>query len=440
MPGHGLLLATASGWRLAYLQDNQPTLVDLEGDLAHPDVLAESAERAFLEAGLQGSVLLALSAENCLAAALPVPAARRHERQAVLFELEQWMPVATEDFVGDFIAGSGLALGVCVETARVAPLVDGLESRGLPVASIAPAALLALQHLASTCSLSEAEWIVWHHEERLELFAWSQAKPQRWHALPADGPSFTSWLRAEALRAANGFQIRCLGLPPELVAETDQCPEVACEQAEPLDLAEAAIREAENILSGSDSAWIELRRDALAPRDPNWAIRKPLKMFACVSALLLVTAVAGLFYRAHRFEQLASAYRGEQEKVYRQALPGPGKLPVGIRARMESEHRRLAGMSGRAGGKLPAQASALTVIHEALASLPTELRCRILKIQISGDRLQLDGEVRTHGDADAIASALRKRGFTVEPPHTENVTGQAVLFRLAARFTPAKDA
>jgi hypothetical protein len=75
---------------------------------------------------------------------------------------------------------------------------------------------------------------------------------------------------------------------------------------------------------------------------------------------------------------------------------------------------------------------------ESLRRLPADLRFQIMELRFDADKLYLEGRARSHGDADAIAAALRKqRGFQVEPPKSEQVSGGAVAFSISGVAGPS---
>ena len=67
----------------------------------------------------------------------------------------------------------------------------------------------------------------------------------------------------------------------------------------------------------------------------------------------------------------------------------------------------MAGVKGES-ADWTAQRPAISLLFDLLASVPEGLRCRLLNLRLDRYRLQVEGELRSHSDADAITAALRK--------------------------------
>ncbi len=165
-----------------------------------------------------------------------------------------------------------------------------------------------------------------------------------------------------------------------------------------------------------------------------------LAAFSCaVAAMILffVCLAGAMLVRAHQYDQQAGRAELQQRQSYQQAI---GTLPDGanIRARMVSEERRLAALSGVAGNDASAlfpPRSTLVILADTLKSLPRNIRYRLLDIRLSSNDLVLNGETRTHSDVDAIAQGLRSiGGYAVDAPHSETRgDNRGVTFTVAAQ-------
>jgi hypothetical protein len=138
---------------------------------------------------------------------------------------------------------------------------------------------------------------------------------------------------------------------------------------------------------------------------------------------------------------VATQAEAQQQQLFARAMPGK-RLPIDPALVLAAELRRLKALagddegvdSGSAGDEgSPAElwsASSqrsvllLLLLRQALALLPAPevLRYRVLELRLDARRLQIEGQARSHGDAEAIATALRNGGiFDPEPPRSEQL-------------------
>ncbi len=148
-----ILFPDIAGWRLGTSDAGGATLADVAVPAdAEPGVVAAAVAVALKSKGYRGEgIILAIPSSMCLCALTLInglPAKHRH--RAMVYRLEDRLPIAAEEVVADFIAAGPSdeqTLGVCSRRASLAPLVEALEASGLAVAAICPASLLALQFL-----------------------------------------------------------------------------------------------------------------------------------------------------------------------------------------------------------------------------------------------------------------------------------------------------
>lgn len=445
------------------------------------------------ELGYRGQpLLLALGANLCLCGTISAKGLPpRNRRQAMLYRFEELVPMAAEQFVADCAVQGDWAYGVCVETARLLPLLETLEQGGVAVQHVCPAGLLAAQlalrenkgfdvimwstaspvppapreagqpqstNLAA-CRPTPVETDSLH--DAMELVAVYQDQPRAWHEVTGGS--------AMRLRPYLGAIAQIVGRPPRVLADalsrrvigpspllvgngsnatvtadsavasfrvtTELTPEAVLDapslMSEPVatPLLEGVVRAAELVLGGSLRLWIDLRRDALAASDRYRAVRLPLAAAYAAAVCLTVIACIALLWRAHRYSQMTAAYENRQASLFQVLFPNQGN-PGLVRPRLESEEQRLLGLGGEA-SDLPPQPSAILLLHQALSRLPADLRYRILSLRLTDNRLYVEGQARTHGDAERIAAALRTNGgFRVEPPRTELLPPGGVAFTL----------
>ena len=81
----------------------------------------------------------------------------------------------------------------------------------------------------------------------------------------------------------------------------------------------------------------------------------------------------------------------------------------------------------------------MVALRDLLTRLPADVRYRVLEIRLDQGRFTLEGQVNSHGDADAIAAGLREggkgRAFSVELPRTEQPADAAGEAGKAVSFT-----
>jgi type II secretory pathway component PulL len=180
-------------WRVGAPTADGPAAKPIAGD----DVAARIAATAEIVASGSG-VLLALPAEWCLCARILLdPSDPETQPHALLYLLEEQLPLAAEDIAADFCLGDGEAFGVAVQRSMVHDLVEQLELRGVCIQSICPASLLALQHGAAAFDLAQADGVVMQEGEQVELFLLHEGRPVGWHLLDErDGQSLAAYLNA----------------------------------------------------------------------------------------------------------------------------------------------------------------------------------------------------------------------------------------------------
>jgi hypothetical protein len=128
-----------------------------------------------------------------------------------------------------------------------------------------------------------------------------------------------------------------------------------------------------------------------------------------------------MLWRAARYNRLAARCADEQREVFRQTVPRQPE-PLDVPSRLASEQRALQGLSGDSTAP-PPQPPGLVALRDLLARLPGDVRFRVLELRLDGASFVIEGQARSHSDADAIAESLRAAGgFSVDPPRTEQLS------------------
>src|SRR3990172_4144210 len=136
---------------------------------------------------------------------------------------------------------------------------------------------------------------------------------------------------------------------------------------------------AASVRRGKRTPWVNLRRDALAQKDPTLEVRIPLFAGFCALCFLLLMVAGTALWNGIGCQHQIARCEQEQRAMYRSTYPGQ-PVPADVKRRLMSEHKRLAGM--RSGlGEIPQPVSALNILHRTLRGLPANLRLRITELR-----------------------------------------------------------
>jgi hypothetical protein len=413
------------------------------------------AERIALALHGQGydgaGTVLALPSAWCLATPVRTDKLpRKHRRDALIYRLEAQLPLPAEQFVCDFAESghrvgslSPRALGVAARLAQVQPLVRALESLKLAVQHVCPAALLTVSGLLQDVP-DPPDVVVFVLGQNLELVLLDLGLPASWSSLPADDADglllkVDSW----ALHRRQPLRLGTRGALPQAVmdalAQSSDASITSLDGAEPGSVEECACRASDALLRGRSARQVlDLRRGALAAEQPLRQVARPLIAAAASMLLALLTITGVSAWRAAGYGRLAEDLRLQQAAVFGQLLPGQ-PVPEAVLLRLASEHRKLQAISGGpASSELPGTPSALALLYDLLAALPQDLRFRLLEVKLGDGQVTLDGQARSHADADAVAAALRaaRGAWLVDPPRTEQLKDGGISFTLHATTAP----
>lgn len=444
-----VIFAAESGpWRVGFQAAQGPTHRDVP--IAPDATSAETAETiaAALDeiGGDDPSAVLAIPSEWCLAAEISTDDLGRGGRhRAMTFRLEEHLPLSAEDMVADFVeTRKGSALGIAAELGRLTEWLDAFGSAGIAVGSIVPTALLAARAAAREVGAVDAVLVAQPSQEgdgsaMVDWIKVHKGKPVCWRWFADDRAALRE---AVAELDGQGDPSRVV-----LVGEADGA-RLGIEEANHtewvgdagLDVFCQALAEAEGVLNQSDPPWAELRRGPIAAPAHNQPCRGPLVAVVTAAATLLVLLTVVFTWRGMQYDRLASRHRREQLTAFREAVPDQ-RPPIDILGRMRSEYRKLAGIGGEtldadtSAAALPA--SALVHLRNVLASLPGQMRFRILEVEIGPEGVSVRGQAKSYADAERIAAALRDTQlYAVEMHETQRLGEEGVSFRFTA--TPVR--
>ena len=397
---------------------------------------------ALTEAGYSGEpVMLAIPSEWCLSASA-VLASRRstRNREAVVYALEEDLPLSAEDMVCDFVVNDTSVFGVAANSADLLSVVRSLRDAGIVVATITPTAMIMLQRLSRMRRWPSEGLVLLANDDQCDVFVVRGGKPQQWRCIQNKTDLQRREIATHLLTCSDDtthLEVLAVGVEHdncESLRKLDPAIEISSERLERDD---TLLGEAGNVLHSGRRPWIELRRDQIGQYDPYRLMRGAI--YALLTALLVAVTSLSFTAWAHgnRYHAVVESVEREKRDLFSELFPD-ARVPSGISSRLDSERRKLTGTSGGQ-DNIPELKSVTPLFVDALGALPTDLRFRLLELEFEEDNAFLEGEVRRHGDVDVIATALRSSGFEVDPPGTEQLSDKGVGFTLSVSTGSSDD-
>lgn len=415
-PHHG-------SWHVGFRRGSEVAVqrLALEADAAPAEVAAALLGVVGTRGG-DATVLVAVPTEQCMTAVVPtgdLPA--RSWRQPLVYRLEEHLPVAVEEVVADFVVhgpiGRGMATGVAVELTAIQPLIDALEAQGMMVPWVCPAITLAMQ--SGLLPLAGARSLLWQTNGHVQAIDLQDQQMVRWRTC-GDEQELVAHLRYDAIERDLPLSVAAVGLRSPAVDAVAAIAGEHLEQHAEIDWTNAVCRGGLAVAEEAVSAQLNLRRGALKAPSPLNRVRHAIVAALLCFGLLAVVLLFGFMRHASLHEQRAEQAEQAVADIHESLLGEPphDDTPAAL-VRLTSERRRLQAISGQSTQALPSPVAALNTLEQVLSALPKQVRYQIFDLHIDEQRLALDGVVRSHADADLIATALRSgTGFRVDPPHT----------------------
>lgn len=417
--------------RVAFQTDEALRFAELESDCHDIEVAANEIEHILRADGYAGGgAMLALPSRLCLAVALP-PAITIDslDHQALAYALEPLLPLAAEELTVAPVGQGRLCIATATDSIR--PIIDALESRGIIVQSVCPAALLAVQGYMSNEDREHSFLLLWQTDHAVECFWIASGNVECWWQVTATEVALIGAIGMLSLGQCEPLHVKTAHMSDMLLERMQQWASVEQPMAASVGMAEAAAGFAFGILAGAASPWVELRSGPLSPKDRYRLVRGPLKAALVCAAILFTSTIAAMLVRGYRYRDEAQRFHLQQEEVFRAALPGQG-IPPGIVSRLRSETSKLRAATGGLPSSSKAPASSLDALPRLLAALPADMKYRLSDIRLDGRQLNVDGETLSHGDADRIAVCLRAAGFEVEPPRSQQRADESIAVHWSA--------
>jgi type II secretion system protein L len=409
-----LIVERSRDWQLIVGSDH----AQLPSD-APIEELVNRLQAMIRSAGLKRiDAILAPASTSCFFATIRVDAGiSASDRAALLYELEDHLPIDAESMVADFVAlppqpgGDQAFAAVAVAFERLRQIADALEAAGIPVRSIVPATVLAARALCRGSKPAETIDYLLVDESKCDVVTIRGETIVDWKHLDL---SANRLQRFRLLRNADPDRTVVVGADAAQQAMVEAVLG-ACEFAED-PLQRHLLRGAERALASHSKQWLDLRRDQLGPSDPLRPIQPQLRRAAVAATACLLAVIAGGWWRTRRIESRIADVQSQQTQLFQAAFPGT-PVPGALLRRIRSEHARVLGSRG-ASADVDVPQSAPDVLRELLASLPEDLRLRITSLDIADGEVQLDVQVRSPVDAGRLATSLAAAGFDVKPPVT----------------------
>ncbi|MEK6250081.1 MAG: hypothetical protein N2C12_17990, partial [Planctomycetales bacterium] len=282
------------------------------------------------EHGYRGEpLILGLQSSSCLSACFSAETGASQSHQSLMYSLEEWLPLAAEDMVADFVVARNSVFGVAVRKSSTKQLVELFENAGVEIQVIAPAVLLGLHSMLSQSASDTTQLLLWQNGDTVDLIKIADNQANVWEVLPASPTAIADRLNALVLQYGQDLDIRCNGLGDELLAVIAGLPDLNVVDTTDLSLHEAALDTAEKILRGRIDSMINLCRDALASTDPYRPVRRHIHFATCLGVLFLLSTAAIFFYRGIQYDRIRTDAIDAQTDIYRKVFP-KGSIPIGI--------------------------------------------------------------------------------------------------------------
>ncbi len=434
-PSRFLVSFEGDRWRVARVSGGREESVEIPLAAGADDVPDTVAGRLRQWGWSGGGVCLGLPSDWVLPALIDcADLPRKGRAEAMRYRLEEQLPLDAERLTADFMPASGSRVfGLAVDTSRVRGVLSQLSAQGISAAAISATALLALRDVSQRLA-AKTDFVIVAGDSSLELFRMVNGRPEAWNTVPHRAEDIVQACRASRFathvegRKATAAVIGAMDPVASHALAQDGRIEVRSVDEGPT--WPAAARGAASMLADDAEGWANFRRGELAPSSPWGEFPALLRMTAVLAVALPAVLAAVFLWRAAQYESSARESHAKQAAEYIRVFPNT-PVPASVASRFKSEVTRCTSLNG-AGAKLPEQRNAIESLRRVVAALPDGL-VRVREIRAEPTEVTLDGESRSHADAEQVARALRAAGFEVEPPRSEVDPRGLVSFTIAAK-------
>jgi len=162
---------------------------------------ADQLGRILREAGYRGQgLVLGLPSEMVLTAQVDCEnLPRKNRRAAMLYRLEEQLPLDAERLTVDFLPPiGGRALGMAVQTEHVRRMIEHLSEAGIETAAVCPTSLLALWGLCRR-NADLGDYCLLAANRHVDVFRMAGRRPLRWHVASGESGELVRSIHAELL-------------------------------------------------------------------------------------------------------------------------------------------------------------------------------------------------------------------------------------------------
>jgi len=389
---------------------------------------------------LQHPTVIIVPDHWCLSSTLTADVNKR-QRQNVLFDFEASWPLSIEEVVADYLPGKQSALGVCAELKKLKPIMQAIDELNLNINAICPKALLALQQHLTASNDTSANQYIWADDNAYHWFTVEDRKPAHWQWLSANTKALVLQAQTLALTDNSDLHLKTLDLPLEVANQLKALPQVTSLQSKnETSILDMALTGAQRIATRKTQPWINLQRPPLVTNTQEHALQRVLSVLLMAVIILGVTLAGSMYWRSTQYQQIAQLNHSKQQQLFEELYPGK-RIPPNISSRLSSElramlkHVNVLSTTDIKTGNI----SALTLLHEALLSLPADLPMQIQEIRLGNNRIDLRGNADQHAQVQTIANSLRTNThLQVDTPQMTRATGGKIRYTITANWNPTR--
>ncbi len=403
-------------WITARTDEDAATLERIDAEI----------EQAALDS--QSAVIMGLPSSQCCSFVFSRDDSRRIKtRNLLIYELEDLLPLDADTLSVGRISCEQSELVLAIDSQEFVPIGDAIRANGIHLRAITPIVLLAFAGLSREQDMASEDLVYWGSENGADLIWLESGIPSKWNWISA---SDTDAIRNAAVQIAesnSSARLLVLGQPPDLTGLDDRV-EVTLLDRDQLDI---ACQESQRILNGVAQPLVDLREGPLQSDKPFYSFSRSLAFSACAILFSQVVLLLALVIWHKQYRGESERYRQKSVAAYRRIFPD-SPVPVGVRSRLESEHRRLLGTKGLASHAIPRLGNVIPMLHAFLSALPEPATARFQfdRIELTPGNIAIaTGTAKSFEDQETVAKRLRIAGLDV-PPLSAEAQGNGVSLRL----------